>query len=85
MNSTFVYGWGNVGDGQLGLGGIEEEQIFSPREISLLNGKRIMSISTSFSHSLFLTEDGILYSCGNNDYGQLGHEKPRKRPGMKKI
>jgi len=26
-----------------------------------------------------VTKDGRIYSCGNNDYGQLGHDKTRKR------
>ncbi len=28
-----------------------------------------------------MLEDGKLYSCGSNDYSQLGHTRPRTRPG----
>ncbi|ESN95343.1 hypothetical protein HELRODRAFT_114744 [Helobdella robusta] len=72
--------FGNTTDGQLGLGGIEEEQIFSARQIKFLSNKKINEISSNFFHSLILTEDGTVYSCGSNDYDQLGHDKPRRRP-----
>eukprot|EP01084_Bolivina_argentea_P030006 55663_1 len=32
----------------------------------------IIKITTGFEHTLFLTSNGILYSCGNNDIGQCG-------------
>lgn len=45
--------------------------------------------STNFSsaalgsqHTLFLTKNGRVWSCGNNDYGQLSQEVSRKRPRM---
>jgi len=31
------------------------------------------------NYTVAVTKDGQVYSCGNNDYGQLGHEKARKR------
>lgn len=31
------------------------------------------------NYTVAITNDGQVYSCGNNDYGQLGHEKARKR------
>ena len=30
-------------------------------------------------HSLMLTEAGELYSCGSNDFGQLGREEGQTR------
>ena len=45
--------------------------------------------STNFSsaalgsqHTLLLTKNGRVWSCGNNDYGQLSQEVSRKRPRM---
>lgn len=37
------------------------------------------------NHTLLLNNSGQLYSCGSNDFGQLGHERPRKRPRMSKF
>ena len=34
------------------------------------------------SHTLILTEEGVLYSCGNNEVGQLGQENGLTRPSM---
>lgn len=80
-HTSFIYGWGNTSQGQLGLGGIEDEQIVSAREVSSLSGKHIKDIALGVEHAVFLMQDGVVYSCGNNDYGQLGHDKARRRPG----
>lgn len=34
------------------------------------------------NHTLAVTEDGKLYTCGSNDFGQLGHEGPRTKLRM---
>lgn len=34
-------------------------------------------------HTMFLCSSGQVYSCGNNDYGQLGHDGPRRKPGSR--
>lgn len=31
------------------------------------------------NHTLAVTEDGKLYTCGSNDFGQLGHDGPRTK------
>lgn len=77
-----MFCWGNMAEGQLGLGGIEDDQIFTPRELAAFRGRRVRNMACGVEHTLFLMEDGAVYSCGNNDYGQLGHEKTRRKPGL---
>jgi alpha-tubulin suppressor-like RCC1 family protein len=60
----------NNNNGQLGLGNKGGEKI--PTLIPKLNNNNIRKISCGAIHSLFLTDDGHVYSCGNNYYGQLG-------------
>ena len=80
---SLVYCWGNTTHGQLGLGGIEEEQICEARELSALTDKRVTDVACGVYHTIFLLKSGVVYSCGNNDFGQLGHDKKaRRRPGM---
>jgi E3 ubiquitin-protein ligase HERC4 len=45
----------------------------------------IAQIVCGESHTLFVIKDGSLYSCGNNDYGQLGHSKRTSIPGKPQI
>ncbi|XP_058829831.1 probable E3 ubiquitin-protein ligase HERC4 isoform X2 [Topomyia yanbarensis] len=78
-----VYCWGNTVHGELGLGGIEEEQIMLPREMDWCHAADVQQTACGNSHTLLLTKDGKLFACGNNDLGQLGHDSndvPNKRP-----
>jgi len=79
---SVVYCWGNMTHGQLGLGGIDEEQICEARELSALTDKRVTDVSCGVYHTIFLLKSGVVYSCGNNDRGQLGHDKAHRRPGV---
>lgn len=74
--------WGSTKYGQLGLGGIEEEIIKTPTRNKFLgqDNHRVKQVACGVNHSLFLLDDGSLYSCGNNDFEQLGHGGPRKKP-----
>jgi E3 ubiquitin-protein ligase HERC4 len=80
--------WGSTKYGQLGLGGIEEELIKKPTKNKFLatapDSPRVKQASCGVNHTLFLLDDGSVYSCGNNDLEQLGHEGPRKKPGNKR-
>lgn len=71
--------WGSTKYGQLGLGGIEEETIPTPTKNKHLS-LNIKQVSCGVNHTLFLVDDGSVYSCGNNDFEQLGHGGPRKKP-----
>lgn len=75
-----MYCWGSTIHGELGLGGIEEEQIFTPKELSWSIVNKVINVACGATHTLVVTSDGEVYSCGNNDSGQLGHHQPRKRP-----
>ncbi|XP_063931720.1 probable E3 ubiquitin-protein ligase HERC4 isoform X2 [Zophobas morio] len=77
-----MFGWGSTIHGELGFGGIEEEHIFTPKSLDWLEAKSVIKAALGDNHTLFLTKDGKVYSCGNNDYGQLGHDQPRKRPQL---
>ncbi|XP_024882774.1 probable E3 ubiquitin-protein ligase HERC4 isoform X1 [Temnothorax curvispinosus] len=81
-----MFCWGSTIHGELGLGGIEDENIFMPREVDFTEAKNVVQIACGENYSVAITKDGQVYSCGNNDYGQLGHEKARKRlqliPGL---
>ncbi|XP_077073484.1 putative E3 ubiquitin-protein ligase HERC4 isoform X1 [Siphateles boraxobius] len=72
--------WGNASYGQLGLGGIDEEIVLEPRKCEFFEGKRVRDVGCGRRHSVFLLEDGTVYTCGCNDLGQLGHDKGRKKP-----
>lgn len=80
---SLLCSWGQATDGQLGLGGIDDDRILCPREVTSLSKCIIKDISCGSKHTVIVSKDGVVYTCGNNDAGQLGHEKSRKKPGLK--
>ncbi|KAH0517018.1 putative E3 ubiquitin-protein ligase HERC4 [Microtus ochrogaster] len=72
--------WGNASYGQLGLGGIDEEIVLEPRKSDFFVNKKVRDVGCGLRHTVFVLDDGTVYTCGCNDLGQLGHEKSRKRP-----
>ena len=92
----YVYSCGYNHQGQLGLGRndlgenfprlIEKFYDTSTSTSSYINydAIRIIEISAGMNHSLFLTNDGNVYSCGQNVFGQLGlgNKEPENRPTL---
>ncbi|XP_051009127.1 probable E3 ubiquitin-protein ligase HERC4 isoform X9 [Acomys russatus] len=72
--------WGNASYGQLGLGGIDEEIVLEPRKSDFFVNKKVQDVGCGLRHTVFVLDDGTVYTCGCNDLGQLGHEKSRKKP-----
>ncbi len=68
--SSCVYIWGNDRCGQLGI-----ENIKSTNEPKRLELKDIFidKITYGVSHSLLLTNDGVIYAFVNNSIGQIGN------------
>eukprot|EP00947_MAST-08B_sp_MAST-8B-sp1_P002025 g2025.t1 len=49
------------------------ERQFVPTLIEALGGVRVYAMSAGANHSLFLAENGKVYSCGYGGNGMLGH------------
>ena len=76
-----MFGWGAHSEGQLGLGGVDSPTE-RPEALTFFNNtsKQLVTAACGFNHSLFLLDDGSVYTCGSNEYGQLGHEKQQRVP-----
>jgi alpha-tubulin suppressor-like RCC1 family protein len=74
LGELYVCGWNE--SGQLGLGNTDPTYTFTrnPNFTAGINPVKIdkSSICTGASHSLVRDVNGTLWTCGNNDYGQLG-------------
>uniref|UniRef100_A0A0L8HTX3 HECT-type E3 ubiquitin transferase n=1 Tax=Octopus bimaculoides TaxID=37653 RepID=A0A0L8HTX3_OCTBM len=67
-----VFSWGDGDYGKLGHGNTVSQKY--PKLIQgPLSGKVVKCVSAGHRHSAFVTEDGELYTCGDGDYGRLGH------------
>lgn len=77
-----VFGMGNNSDGQLGCGFLDDDddKIFEPCELKAFDSIQVRSCAMSLRHSSWLTTDGIVYTAGDNDSGQLGRSGKRTKP-----
>ena len=67
-----LWGWGFNKYGQLGIGH-KTEAIFEPTRVSgHLRDKAVHHVANSYSHSVALTTEGLLFGFGLNSRGQLG-------------
>ena len=65
-----VFTWGNGTNGKLGHS--DEEDQLKPKKIEELEYK-VIQISCGDFHTAVLDENGIIYTWGEGNYGQLGH------------
>ena len=79
-----MYCWGNSQSGQLGLneGEDEEDQLrkTSPTFNEFFAQKNVKKVASGPTHSLFLLDDGIVYSSGDNEFNQLGRSSSSTKP-----
>ena len=62
--------------GQLGHG--DEDNYDMPRLVTMFSTTRTKQISLGNQHTLFVTGNGQIYSCGRANFGQLGHGTPHE-------
>ena len=66
-----LWGWGETSRGQLGIG--RGNKIYRPVPALLgLDGSQIREIACGNVNTLILMQDGTVWTCGGNDYGQQG-------------
>ena len=65
--AVYSSGWNSVG--QLGLGHTQPVSVFTKVDSFCDN---IVEIAAGWDFSIFLTEHGEVFTCGNNSFGQLG-------------
>ena len=82
-----VLACGNNEFGQLGIGDTTFEKLLV--KVKGINGtgniSDIIEISAGNKHSLFLKVDGTIFSCGNNEFGQLGIGDTTKKNTLVQI
>ncbi|OQR74148.1 putative E3 ubiquitin-protein ligase HERC4-like [Tropilaelaps mercedesae] len=83
----WVLGCGSTVEGELGLGGIEDHVVKALRSIPALDPVRVEQVASGRNHTLVLTDNGHVYSCGTNNHGQLGRQgtnvrRPERVPAL---
>uniref|UniRef100_A0A0A9VNP3 HECT-type E3 ubiquitin transferase n=2 Tax=Lygus hesperus TaxID=30085 RepID=A0A0A9VNP3_LYGHE len=79
--SGSVYTWGKGDYHRLGHG--SDDHVRRPRKVASLQGKKIISIATGSLHCVACSDQGEVFTWGDNDEGQLGDgttnaiQKPR--------
>ena len=43
-----MFCWGSTANGELGLGGIEEQHLITPREVNFLNANNVLTSKINF-------------------------------------
>jgi len=69
---TGLFAWGANHRYQLGLD-LEPRLQQVPAPVLRLEGVHVIAVATNESHTLFLTQEGALWSCGSGFCGILGH------------
>ena len=78
-----VYTWGankngELGNKKLGLNKLVPTEVVSYPEADA----KFIAVSTGYGHTATVKDDGYIWSCGKNDYGQLNSYAPLSRMRM---
>nr|XP_023493507.1 probable E3 ubiquitin-protein ligase HERC6 isoform X2 [Equus caballus] len=80
------FGWGNNSAGQLALSGNNVPvQSYKPRSIGALRNLGVIYISCGYEHTAVLTQNGKVFTFGDNSCGQLGHSPSAQDRGPQLV
>lgn len=68
--SGSVFTWGKGDYHRLGHG--NDDHVRRPKKVAALQGKKVISIATGSLHCVACTDQGEVFTWGDNDEGQLG-------------
>ena len=68
-----VWGWGRNAEGQLGLGVEVEGWMRRPERVKALSGVVVTAAACGGAHTLLLSDEGAVFTCGAGVFGKLGH------------
>ena len=66
-----LWSWGDGAFGELGHG--DEQNQLLPKKVEAFAGRRVVAVSAGCSHSLAISADGAVFTCGTGERGCLGH------------
>lgn len=72
--------WGYWSLGQPGIGSNLQGIVAEPQVCGFISDRSVKEVACGGNHSVFLLEDGGVYTCGLNTKGQLGHEREGNKP-----
>ncbi|XP_054941776.1 probable E3 ubiquitin-protein ligase HERC3 isoform X2 [Physeter macrocephalus] len=72
--------WGYWSLGQPGIGTNLQGVVTEPQVCGFVSDRSVQEVACGGNHSVFLLEDGEVYTCGVNTKGQLGHEREGNKP-----
>lgn len=76
QEGVYLYSWGKNKNGELGNGTMTD--CFYPTPVKQLNGKQIIQVSSGGKHTLLITKQLEIYSCGSGEFGVLGNYSENK-------
>ena len=80
-----VYTCGHGVYGQLGLGDEKPRRRLMRVPQALFAGSRVVMVSCGVSHTMAVTAAGHAWTCGRNEYGQLGVGDRTNRLGFTQV
>lgn len=72
-NTRKLWAWGNNSHGQLGI----KDALEQPSQVVLPHELEIEELHFGLEFTVILCKKGQLYTCGNNEFGQLGRENKK--------
>ncbi|CAN7938426.1 unnamed protein product [Ixodes hexagonus] len=77
-----VYAWGHGPNGELGLAASKDDAeapVLRPQRVRRFGTRVVREVVCGRQHTLVLLANGCVYSCGSNDFGQLGQDKSMRK------